>query len=221
MPFLYGSRTFFVYVLSPCVNTLDAPTSAMPTPFHVPSRNSSTFNDPKTNKQLLKAGADPTLKASTGWGPLGAVIAGDRTKASPTLGPPLIRTLVAAGANADDVHGPDGLAPLHFACLNGACGEVVQALLDAGADACAPCPGSVLYAGMHFMTPLQLAAAGGNTGAVAVLIGQPGYYGGLNAVGTSPSRCVWSYQGYFDEGDRREVLCAMHIRVSVSGVCNG
>lgn len=113
--------------------------------------------------------------------PLESVARGASTKASPTLGPSLVRMLVAAGADVNEVGSTRGCTPLHFACMEGACAEVVQALLDAGADACAPC------AGIRFMTPLQLAGGGGNAEAVEVLIGRP-ECGGLNAVGCLPSR---------------------------------
>ncbi len=132
--------------------------------------------------QLLAAGADPTLKISPHMGPLGTVAIGPRTKASPALGPPLVRALVAAGADVNGVRAI-GLAPLHIACSMGACAEVIQALLDAGADACMPC------AGRHFKTPLQLAVDSGNVGAVTVLVGHPAH-GGLNRLGASPSRLV-------------------------------
>ncbi len=132
--------------------------------------------------QLLKAGADPNLKTPTHVDPLEAAVAGPRTKASPTLGPSLVRALVAAGADVNGVCG-DGIAPLHVACFKGACGEVVQALLDAGADARMPC------ASMRFKTPLQLAAAGGNVGAVSVLLGHPAH-ADVDTVGASPSRLV-------------------------------
>lgn len=132
--------------------------------------------------QLLKAGADPTLKTRDHLGPLEIVLL-ERTKASPTLGPRLVRALVAAGADVNGVCG-NGLAPLHFACLDGVCGEVVQALLDAGADACMPC------AGMRFMTPLQFAGMNGNVEAVSVLLEHPAY-ADLNTLGTRPSRWVF------------------------------
>ncbi|CAN0186496.1 unnamed protein product [Ectocarpus sp. 12 AP-2014] len=132
---------------------------------------------------LLAAGADPTLRAFRGMTPLESVSRGASTKASPTFGPSLVRMLVAAGADVNDVGSTRGCTPLHFACMEGACAEVVQALLDAGADAGAPC------AGMRFMTPLQLAGGGGNAEAVEVLIGRP-ECGGLNAIGCLPSRAT-------------------------------
>ena len=141
------------------------------------------------NPQLLGAGADPNLEMSTHMDPLAAVILGGTTKTSPTLGPPLIRALVAAGADINAVRSPRGFAPLHLACFEGACGEVVQALLDAGADACMPCAGSMQGAGIPFMSPLQLAGARGNVEAVSVLIGHPACRG-FNAVGASPFRLV-------------------------------
>eukprot|EP00903_Cladosiphon_okamuranus_P009090 g8688.t2 len=120
---------------------------------------------------LLEVGADPTLTTSSFLHPLAAVVEADNTKASPTLGMPLIRALVSAGADVNGAYSPRGLAPLPIACFEGACGEVVQALLDAGADACMPCAGSTQCAGRPFMTPLQLAGAAGNVEAVSVLIG--------------------------------------------------
>ena len=141
------------------------------------------------NPQLLEAGADPNLEMSAHMDPLAAVILEGTTKTSPTLGPPLIRALVAAGADINAVRSPLGFTPLHLACFEGACGEVVQALLDAGADACMPCAGSTQGAGMPFMSPVQLAGARGNVEAVSVLIGHPAC-GGLNAVGASPHRLV-------------------------------
>eukprot|EP00752_Nemacystus_decipiens_P005272 g4782.t1 len=138
---------------------------------------------------LLGAGADPTLRTSSDMDPLSAVILGFFTKTNPALGPPMIRALVAAGADVNGVRSPRGFAPLHLACYEGACAEVVEALLDAGADPCMPCAGSMQEAGMPFMTPLQLAGAGGSVEAVSVLIGHPAC-GGLNAVGALPSRAT-------------------------------
>eukprot|EP00752_Nemacystus_decipiens_P005269 g4779.t1 len=140
-------------------------------------------------EELLGAGADPTLRTSADMDPLSAVILGFFTKTNPALGPPMIRALVAAGADVNGVRSPRGFAPLHLACYEGACAEVVEALLDAGADPCMPCAGSMQEAGMPFMTPLQLAGAGGNVEAVSVLIGHPAC-GGLNAVGDLPSRAT-------------------------------
>lgn len=100
----------------------------------------------------------------------------------PAVGPPLVRALVAAGAEVNDVSSPQGCTPFQIACFDGACPEVLQALLDAGADPCAPC------AGAAFMSPLQLAALrGGDPRAVRLLIEQPNS-GGLNAVGGPPNR---------------------------------
>lgn len=100
------------------------------------------------------------------------------TAADPMLGPSLVRALI--GADVNDV-GPDGLTVLHHACLHGACAEVVQVLLDAGANARAAC------AGYAFLTPIQLAVFGGNPGVMRVMTGLPGC-GGLNAVGDPPER---------------------------------
>lgn len=109
------------------------------------------------------------------------VVVCDNTRSEPTLGPRMVRALIKAGAKVDEM-GSQGCTPLHQACFAGACGEVVQALLDAGADASAPC------AGFMFMTPLQLAGCGGNPGALRVMIGLP-ECGGLDAVGAPPERC--------------------------------
>lgn len=105
----------------------------------------------------------------------------ESTNANPIVGPRLVRALTKAGAKVNEV-GPLGCTPLHLACWNGACGEVVQALLDAGANACAP------SAGIHFLTPLQLAGCGGSPGALRVMIGRP-EYGGVDTVGAPPERC--------------------------------
>ncbi len=94
-----------------------------------------------------------------------------------TFGPLVVKALVSGGADATGVLSPMGCTPLQLACFHGACGEVIQALLDAGADATAPAPG------LEFSTPLPLAACwGGNVGAVKVLIDHP-QTGGLDAVG--------------------------------------
>lgn len=95
----------------------------------------------------------------------------------PTIGPLLVKALVAAGADVNqqaiDHH---GFTPLQLACFQGACGDVIQALLDAGADMHAPC------ACVGFTSPLNLAAfAGGNSDSLPVLISHP-QSGGLNAV---------------------------------------
>ncbi|CAM9369565.1 unnamed protein product, partial [Hapterophycus canaliculatus] len=132
-------------------------------------------------EELLRAGADPSLWASNGITPLAAVILGSNTKASPTLGPSLVQALAAAGADVNEVSSFNGFAPLHYACWEGACRQLVEALLDAGANPRAPC------AGMEFMTPLQLAGTSGNAEAVEALLGRL-EDGALNAVGTSPSR---------------------------------
>ena len=132
--------------------------------------------------QLLNNGADPTVRmTSTNLSPLEHTVVYENTGSDPTLGPRMVRALVKAGADVDEM-GPQGCTPLHQACFEGACGEVVQALLDAGADACLPCAGHL------FKTPLQLAGCGGNPGALRVMIGLP-EYGGLNTVGPPPERC--------------------------------
>ncbi|CAM9968074.1 unnamed protein product [Scytosiphon promiscuus] len=130
---------------------------------------------------LLRAGADPSRWTSNGMTPLAAVILGKNTKANPTLGPPLVRTLAGAGADVNGVSSFNGFAPLHYACWEGAGRQLVEALLDAGADPQGPC------AGMKFMTPLQLAGTSGNAEAVTALLGRL-EDGALDAVGDSPSR---------------------------------
>ena len=135
-----------------------------------------------TIQKLLEAGADPKIRmASTNVSPLEIIASDKEVSTDPTLGPSLVRALTEAGADVNGV-GPKGRTALHFACHGSACGEVVQALLNAGADARAPC------AGMQFLTPLQLAAHGGNVEALRVLIGRPECRG-LNAVGAPPERC--------------------------------
>lgn len=96
----------------------------------------------------------------------------------PTIGPLLVKALVARGAEVNHLAVDQcGFTPFQLACYEGACAEVMQALLDAGADMLAPC----LWLGMT--SPLLLAAcAGGNVGAVRLLIDQP-QSGGLNALG--------------------------------------
>lgn len=94
-----------------------------------------------------------------------------------TIGPLLVKALVAGGADVNKL-AVDRLAftPLHLACHQGACGGVLQALLDAGADMRTPC------AGIGFTSPLLLAAlSGGNPETVRVMINQP-QSGGLNAM---------------------------------------
>ncbi|CAM9682306.1 unnamed protein product [Laminaria digitata] len=132
---------------------------------------------------LIMAGADPKLRmASTNVSPLETVVSNEKVATNPTVGPSLVRALTEAGADVNGV-GPQGRTALHLACHEGACGEVVQALLDAGADARAPC------AGIRFLTPLQLAGYGGNPGALRVLIGRP-ECGGLDAIGAPPERAT-------------------------------
>lgn len=135
-----------------------------------------------TIQKLLRAGADPTIRmASTNVSPLETVASVEKVATDPTLGPSLVRALTEAGARVNGV-GLEGLTALHLACYEGACGKVVQALLDAGADAVAPC------AGMQFLTPLQLAGLSGNVEALRVLIGRPECKG-LDAIGAPPERC--------------------------------
>lgn len=141
-------------------------------------------------KKLLAADADPHIRTGPGNVPALATALGSTTQAGDanlvathsTVGPALVRALVAAGAKINDVSSTQGVTPFHIACLEGACAEVLQALLDAGADPCAPC------AGAAFMSPLELAALkGGDPRAVRLLIEQPNS-GGLNAVGVPPNR---------------------------------
>lgn len=135
-----------------------------------------------TIQKLLRAGADPTIRmASTNVSPLETVVSTEKVKTDPTLGPSLVRALTKAGARVNGV-GLEGLTALHIACHEGACGKVVQALLDAGADAVAPC------AGMQFLTPLQLTGLSGNVEALRILIGRPECKG-LDAIGAPPERC--------------------------------
>lgn len=143
----------------------------------------------KINK-LLAAGADPHI----GTGPANlpalatALASSDELTRSnlvatdPVVGPSLVRALVAAGADVNDMTSTLGFTAFQIACLDGACAEVLQALLDVGADPCAPCAGAV------FMSPVELAALrGGDPRAVRLLIELPNS-GGLNAVGGLPNR---------------------------------
>lgn len=140
----------------------------------------------RTIKQLLEAGADPQARTGpTHVPPLAWVLYGNPAfgavngvSTDSTIGPLLVKTLVAGGADVNQLAIDQiGFTPLQLACFEGACGEVVQALLDAGADMLAPC----LCIG--WTTPLVVAAChGGNTSALRVLIDQP-QSGGLNGVG--------------------------------------
>lgn len=145
--------------------------------------------------QLLAAGADPSIReAATNVSPLDLVAhcasAAENVTVRPhfkapfardaTLGPRLVRALVEGGAEVDEVD-PQGYTALQTACTVGSYGNVVQALLDAGADARAPC------AGREFLPSLHLAAYGGNPGALRVLTGRP-EYGDLNELGPAPDR---------------------------------
>lgn len=147
--------------------------------------------------QLLAAGADPSIRAAaSNMSPLDIVahcastsdITAVRLHFKPaftrdaTLGPRLVRALVEGGAAVDEVD-PKGFTALQTACAVGSSGNVVQALLDAGADARALC------AGHEFLPALHLAAVGGNPGALRVLAGPPGC-GGLNELGPAPDRLV-------------------------------
>lgn len=96
----------------------------------------------------------------------------------PKIGPLLVRALVAKGADVNQLAIDNrGYTPFQLACTEGSCGEVVQALLDAGADMSTQC------LSMYFLSPLHLAAfQGANLGAIRVLMNHP-QSGGLNAVG--------------------------------------
>lgn len=91
----------------------------------------------------------------------------------------IVRALLGAGANVGEV-GPNGMTPLQIACLDGMNGEVIQALLDAGADKIAPCAGHL------FLPPLHLAACGGHAGALRVFLGLP-ECGGVDTKGPPPA----------------------------------
>lgn len=118
-----------------------------------------------------------TALGSTTEAPRSSLVATD-----PVVGPPLVRALVAAGADVKGMTITLGYTALQIACLEGACAEVLQALLDVGADPFEPC------AGAAFMSPVELAALnGGDPRAVRLLIELPNS-GGLNALGSSPDR---------------------------------
>eukprot|EP00752_Nemacystus_decipiens_P005271 g4781.t1 len=132
---------------------------------------------------LLEAGADPHVRTGPqDVPPLALVVivspengAVNNVATHPEIGPLLVQALVAAGADVNqDATDSRGFTPLQLACAEGACGEVVQALLAAGAEMlAAPC--------ISFLGPLQLAAyGGGNLGAIRVLLDHP-QSGGLNA----------------------------------------
>lgn len=96
----------------------------------------------------------------------------------PKIGPLLVRALVARGADVNELAVDQcGFTPIQLASFDGACAEVIQALLDAGADVGAPC----LF--LNFTSPLHLAALGrGNLKAIRLLLDHP-QSGGLNALG--------------------------------------
>ncbi|CAB1120822.1 unnamed protein product [Ectocarpus sp. CCAP 1310/34] len=138
---------------------------------------------------LLKNGADPHMQTS-GNGvsaiftalilkPEGVAV--DRIAAHPTIGPRVVRALVAGGADINDMTFASAYSPLHVACIEGACAEVIQELLDLGADLDVPCVSA------NSLAPLHLAAGfGGNLGAIRLLMGLPNS-GGLNAVAPPPN----------------------------------
>lgn len=98
---------------------------------------------------------------------------------NPTIGPRVVRALVAWGANVNELSDTMGVMPLHIACMEGACPEVIEVLLDAGADPCAPAVAE------GFLTPPYLAARAGEPRVLRVLVERPGS-GGVDAM--SPSK---------------------------------
>lgn len=148
----------------------------------------SIHSKTQRTQQLLEAGADPHIRTGPLQAPPLAVIlinkrehgAVNAVATHPKIGPLLVRALIAAGADVNQLAtDPRGHTPLQMACAEGACAEVVQALLDAGADMLPPCPS------VFFLSPLHVAAyQGGNAGAVRLLVNHP-QSGGLNAVAGS------------------------------------
>lgn len=141
------------------------------------------------NEKLLKNGADPHMqKSGNGVSAIFTAlilklegVAVDRIAAHPTIGPRVVRALVAGGADINDMTFASAYSPLHVACIEGACAEVIQELLDLGADLDVPCVSA------NSLAPLHLAAGfGGNLGAIRLLMGLP-HSGGLNAVAPPPN----------------------------------
>lgn len=131
--------------------------------------------------QLLEGGADPNFRqGSTNLSPLHVAVSKEGKNNGQPPEPRLVRALVAAGANMAEI-GPNGVTPLQLACLHGSSGEVVQVLLEGGADTLAPC------AGKQFLPSLHLAACGGDVGALRVFLGLP-ECGGVNQEGPAPIR---------------------------------
>lgn len=153
-----------------------------------PHASTCTIPIPSLPAKLLEKGADPNvraqatnssalftallLKPENGGFPGG--IASD-----PAIGPRVVRALVKAGADVNELSETMGLMPLHLACTDGACPEVIEALLDLGANASAPAMAS------GFLTPPYLATKVGHLQALRVLIERPGS-GGVDAVTASP-----------------------------------
>lgn len=141
------------------------------------------------NEKLLEKGADPHMHTSAGG--FSAIftalilklegVSVNRIAAHPTIGPRVVRALVAGGADVNDMAFSSGYSPLHVACIEGACAEVIQVLLDLGANLDMPC------VSVNSLAPLHLAAgSGGNIGAIRLLMGLPNS-GGLNAVAPPPN----------------------------------
>lgn len=89
-------------------------------------------------------------------------------------------SLIAAGADVHEV-APNGMTPLHAACLHGGREESIRRLLDAGADVSSPCLGYKLF------LPVLLAACVGNTEGLRVLVKSP-RRGVIDSKGPAPYR---------------------------------
>lgn len=134
-----------------------------------------------TAAKLINSGAETAiLSQSSQCSAVDIALENDAIALNPSLGPALVRELVTTDVNKV---GSDRCMVLHRACRLGACGEVIQALIDMGADVQEPC------VGFYFLSPLMLAALGGNPRALEVLLGLP-ECGGLNARGPLPMRLV-------------------------------
>lgn len=131
--------------------------------------------------KLINTGADTAiLSQSSQCSAVDIALENEAIALNPSLGPVLVRELVTADVNEV---GSDGCMVSHRACRLGACGEVIQALVDVGADVQGPC------VGFYFLPPLILAALGGNPGALEIFLRQP-KCGGLNARGPLAMRSV-------------------------------